>query len=101
MSKGRKMAIAVLLVGCVTAPAATRSSRPAVAQAAGLGFLHAGSCYRIAFAIESPPNYKVLELLDGGWIRAEVDAGTAKAQRSSMWINSAQIISLREVRCSE
>jgi hypothetical protein len=66
-----------------------------------LGFLQPGSCYRIAFPIESPPNYKVLELLEGGWIRAELDAGTAKAQRQSMWINSAQIISLREVGCSQ
>ena len=99
MSKGRNVLFAVLLVACVSTVAAARSSGQA-AQATGPGFLQAGSCYRIAFPIESPPNYKVLEVLDGGWIRAELDAGTAKALRASMWINTAQIITLTEVRCS-
>ena len=99
MSKGRNVLFAVLLVACVSVLAAARSSGPA-ALAAAPGFLQAGSCYRIAFPIESPPNYKVLEVLDEGWIRAELDAGTAQAQRPSMWINTAQIISLTEVRCS-
>jgi hypothetical protein len=42
----------------------------------------------------------VLELVGEGWIRAEVDAGSAKAQRQSLWINTAQIVTMREVRCS-
>ena len=73
----------------------------AAAQAARPGFIQPGSCYRIAFPIDSPPNYKVLEIQDGGWIRAEVDAGPASAERASMWVNTAQIISMREVRCSQ
>ena len=64
-------------------------------------FLQPGHCYRIAFPIEGAPSYKVLELLEGGWMRAEIDSGTAKAQRPSMWVNTAQIVTLREVRCSE
>lgn len=80
--------------------AAISNRADAAAQTAGLAFLQAGSCYRIAFPIESPPNYKVLEVREGGWIRAEVDAGPAGAQRASMWVNTAQIISLREVPCS-
>ena len=70
-------------------------------SAQGIGFIAPNSCYRIAFPIESPPNYKVLEVRESGWIRAEVDAGPASAQRASMWVNTAQIISMREVACSQ
>jgi hypothetical protein len=63
--------------------------------------LTAGHCSRLAFPIEGAPNYKVLELVGEGWVRAEVDAGSAKAQRQSLWINTAQIVTMREVRCSE
>jgi hypothetical protein len=77
----------------MTAPTLQAASTPA--------FLQTGHCYRIAFPIEGAPSYKVLELLEGGWIRVEIDAGSAKAQRPSMWVNTTQIITLREVRCSE
>ncbi|HEX6052673.1 MAG TPA: hypothetical protein VFZ21_25585 [Gemmatimonadaceae bacterium] len=73
--------------------------RNVVAQ--GTGFIMPNTCYRISFPIESPPNYKVLEVLDSGWIRAEVDAGPAGAKRPSMWVNTAQIISMRQVSCSQ
>ena len=94
--------IAVTFAGVVAlgAVAVSLNTRDVAAQSTSLGFLSAGNCYRVAFPIESPPNYKVLEVLDGGWIRAEVDAGSAKAQRPSMWINTSQIISMRQVPCS-
>ena len=64
-------------------------------------FLREGRCYRIAFTIDSAPAYKVLEIVDGGWIRAEVDAGSGQAQRQAFWANTAQMVTVREQRCSE
>ena len=64
-------------------------------------FLEPGHCYRIAFTIQGAPNYKVLERLDNGWLRGEVDAGPASAQRLSIWINTAQIVTARETTCSQ
>lgn len=104
MSRLRTAGIALTFAG-LTAIGARAVSTPAttghVQSAVTPAFLQPGHCYRIAFPIEGAPSYKVLELLDGGWVRAEVDSGTAKAQRPSMWINSAQIITMREVTCSE
>lgn|SRR5687768_692366 len=104
MEKRQTVGIALLcgVIGtgatvAVAGPPIAAPQRPAGAAA----FLEAEHCYRIAFPIDGPPNYKVLELLDGGWIRAEVDAGSAKAQRQSLWINTAQIVTMRETRCSE
>ncbi len=65
------------------------------------GFLRANSCYRLTFAIAGSPNWKVLELLDKGWIKAEIDAGPASALREPVWINTAQIITARDARCSD
>ena len=94
--------ITLMLAGSVAVAAAGASllTPDVAAQGSGLGFLATGSCYRVAFPIDSPPNYKVLEVLEGGWIRAEVDAGTSKAERPAIWINTAQIISMRQVPCS-
>jgi hypothetical protein len=64
-------------------------------------FLRVGHCYRIAFTIDSAAGYKVLEILDPTWIRAEVDAGSGQAQRQSFWANTAQMVTVREQRCSE
>jgi hypothetical protein len=89
--------LTALIVVCGWGLTYTRS----VATAQGTGFIAPNTCYRIAFPIESPPNYKVLEVLDSGWIRAEVDAGPAGARRSPMWINTAQIISMARVSCSQ
>jgi hypothetical protein len=88
---------------CIIASAwALTSTRTASAQASGApAFLQPGACYHIAFPIEGAPNYKVLERLDGSWVRAEVDAGPASANRRSIWINTAQIITAREVTCSD
>jgi hypothetical protein len=92
--------LAVMIVAGVTA-----ASRGGAAQAQTPGatppFLQADHCYRIAFTIDGAPNYKVLALLDGGWIKAEVDAGPASAQRQPFWINTAQIVTIREARCSQ
>lgn len=74
----------------------------AAAQASSVpAFIEPGRCYRIAFPIDGAPHYKVLERLDHGWITAEIDAGSGKSQRTPLWINTAQIITMRDVRCSE
>jgi hypothetical protein len=91
----------VAVTGILALGAFALNSNAGTADAQGTGFIAPNRCYRIAFPIESPPNYKVLEVLDDRWIRAEVDAGSASAQRSSMWINTAQIISMAQVSCSQ
>jgi len=106
MSKAMTTGLAVAAAGLTIAAAASASGRGPAAgdgqrSAAVPGFLQPGHCYRIAFSIDGLPNYKVLELLDGGWFKAEVDAGSAKAERQPLWINTAQIVSMREARCSE
>lgn len=74
----------------------------AAAQAPSVpAFIEPGRCYRIAFPIDGPVHYKVLERLDHGWIRAEIDAGSGKSQRPPLWINTAQILTMRDVRCAE
>ena len=91
---------AVLLVLMLVFVLPSRAAAPAQSRG-GPPFVQEGQCYRIAFPIDGAPNYKVLEVVDGVWLRAEVDAGTAKAQRQSLWINSAQIVTMRQVRCSD
>ena len=97
-----KTAAAVLGLAALLGSAATAASRGgAQVSTSAPAFLTVGHCYRIAFPIDGAPNYKVLELVGDGWVRAEVDAGSAKAQRPSLWINTAQIVTMREARCSE
>ena len=87
----------VLLVS--TLSAATQS---AADDGSGLpAFLRANGCYRFTFPIAGAPNWKVLSLLDAGWIKAEVDAGPRSAVREPVWVNTAQIITIREAACSE
>ena len=102
MSSTRRIALALGSAGLIAAGSLVASGGIAAAQNEGgtPAFLHADHCYRIAFPIEGAPQYKVLDRLDGGWVRAEVDAGPASANRPSMWINTAQIITAREVPCS-
>ena len=71
-----------------------------IAQSKEIPF-QANRCYRIAFPITGAPNWKVLEVHDNGWMKAEVDSGPASAKRESAWVNSAQIVTARETRCSE
>jgi hypothetical protein len=74
---------------------------PAIeAAAAQPSFLQPNRCYRLTFSIAGAPNWKVLEVLDAGWIRAEVDAGPASAHREPMWVNTAQIVTARDATCS-
>jgi hypothetical protein len=63
-------------------------------------FLQVNRCYRFTFTIVGTPSWKVLEVLEGGWVRAEADAGPASAQREAAWINTAQIVTIRESTCS-
>ena len=104
MSRFRTAGIALTFAGLMAIGARAFSMptiTPPIQTALTPAFLQPGHCYRIAFPIEGAPSYKVLELLEGGWLRAEIDSGTARAQRPSMWVNTTQIITLREVRCSE
>ena len=103
MSSTRRIALALGSAGLIAAGSLVASGGIAAAQSerGTAAFLQADHCYRIAFPIEGAPQYKVLDRLDGGWVRAEVDAGPASANRPSMWINTAQIITARETRCSE
>ena len=71
------------------------------AQPRPLPFLQPHSCYRLTFPIVGAPNWRILEVREDGWIRAEVDAGPAAAQRERIWVNSAQIVTVRDARCSE
>lgn len=80
-------------------PVTTQSN--AVDAASVPPFMRANRCYRFTFPVAGAPNWKVLELLEAGWIKAEADAGPASALREPAWINTAQIISAREARCSE
>ena len=91
----------VALTGILALGGFALASNTRGVAAQSTGFIAPNSCYRIAFPIESPPTYKVLEVLDGGWIRAEVEAGSPRAERASMWVNTAQIISMRQVPCSQ
>jgi hypothetical protein len=63
-------------------------------------FIRADRCYRLTFSIAGSPNWKVLEVQDNGWVKAEIDAGPASALREPVWINTAQIITARDAKCS-
>ena len=88
-----------LLLLWTSAPVTTQS--PAAGAANAPAFLQAGRCYRFSFPITSVPNWKVLEVLDAGWIKAEADVGPASARRQPTWVNTAQIITVRPEACSE
>jgi hypothetical protein len=91
-------AVPVLVaLGFTAAPVATQSAATAVATPA---FLQPDRCYKFTFAIPGATNWKVIEVLEGGWIKAEVDAGPAAATREPTWINTAQLVTVREGRCS-
>jgi hypothetical protein len=92
------VSIAGLLVLWMTVAATTQ---PNAASTLGVpAFLQAGRCYRFTFPITGAPNWKVLDVLDAGWVKAEVDAGPASARREPVWINIGQLITVHEARCS-
>ncbi|MGH9373910.1 MAG: hypothetical protein ACRD15_20545, partial [Vicinamibacterales bacterium] len=70
MSRLRMAGIA--LTFAVGARASTPPTTLPMQAALTPAFLQPGHCYRIAFPIEGAPSYKVLELLEGGWMRAEI-----------------------------
>jgi hypothetical protein len=51
--------------------------------------------------LDGTPAWKVLEVLENGWIKAEVDTGPGSAQRESAWVNTVQLVIARETRCSD
>lgn len=78
------------------------STQPTAAGAPGAArFLQPGQCYRFTFSIDGMPAWKVLEVLDGGWIKAEVDVGPSSARREPVWVNTAQLVTVRDTRCSD
>ena len=90
---------AVIVLVVMSTPATTQSTD---GSAAGVPtFLRANRCYRFTFPIAGAPNWKVLNLLDAGWIKAEVDAGPRSAVREPVWINTAQLVTIRDAQCSE
>jgi len=91
------MAGVLVLLGA-SVPVTTQSTT--VGPAKVPEFLRASRCYRFTFPIAGAPNWKVLDVLDAGWIKAEIDAGPASALREPVWINTALIITARETRCS-
>jgi hypothetical protein len=102
--RGRMAAVvaAVLVTGVVAAWSTVWAGTqpPAAGRAGSAGFLREGRCYRLTFAIAGTPDWKVLEVLDGGWILAEPDAGSSSARRESAWINTAQVVTVREKTCA-
>ena len=94
------------LVAISAAVASSATNSAATTQSVGDGrtsvprFMRADRCYRLAFPIAGSPNWKVLEVLDNGWVKAEIDAGPASALREPAWINTAQIITARDAKCS-
>lgn len=89
-------------VVAIVAVIAFSSSTPASGQASPAHrFLEVNHCYRFVFPIAGSPQWKVLEILDGGWIRAEVDAGSRMGTRDAAWVNTAQLVTVRPARCAE
>lgn len=89
--------VAAGLVTWLAVPVRTQAARTSGSGPAA--FLQVNQCYRFTFTIAGTPNWKVLELLEGGWVRAEADAGSASPQREGAWINTAQIVTIRESKC--
>ena len=99
LTAGMTLLLGILLLGG-TALLAWRS--PAQPKPTSIpDFLRVGQCYKIAFTINSAPSYKVLELRDDGWFKAEVDAGSAKAQRQWFRVNVSQIVTVSDRQCGE
>ncbi len=66
---------------------------------AGAPFLQPDRCYQFIFTVAGAPNWKVLEIQEGIWIKAEIDAGSASAHREPVWINTSQIVTVRDRPC--
>lgn len=97
---GLVVALATIVTMLATGvPSQTQSN---IGAASGVpGFLRPNSCYRLTFSIAGAPNWKVIEVLDHGWVRGEIEAGSASAVREPVWINTAQIITAREAKCGD
>lgn len=89
------LAVAGLLAGV----ALDVRAQPRNPAAGAPPFLEVNQCYRFTFPIAGAPQWKVIEIGEGGWVRAEVDAGSASAARDAAWVNTAQLITVRPARC--
>jgi hypothetical protein len=87
----------VVLLAAVTA--AGRAQATTAQPGPTHPFLTVNACYRFVFPIAGAPQWKVLEILDEGWIRAEVDAGSRAAAREVVWVNTAQLVTVRPAPC--
>ncbi len=94
-------ALTVLGAHAAPPPPAQAAQAAAPGPSTAPAFLRPGQCYRLTFPISGSPHWTVLETLEGGWIRAEVDSGPASARREPVWVNTSQIVTVREARCSE
>lgn len=89
----------VVLIGAAGAQTTGRVS-PTASGAQREIPLDIGRCYRLVFPIAGAPVYRVLDVESGGWVKAEVVAGPATVEREPLWINAAQIITIRGARCA-
>ena len=87
----------ILTLGVLIAPASTQSAAPG----GGAPFLQPDRCYRLTFAIPGATNWKVREILENGWVKAEVDAGPTATLHEPVWVNTAQLVTVRDAKCSD
>ena len=88
-----------IVLGLSWMPARARTQ--AAAPGSGVpGFLQPDRCYRFTFSVVGATNWKVLEVLDAGWIKAEVSSGPSSTEHEPTWINTMQLVTVREARCS-
>ena len=99
MSNAPTLAAVVCLCG-LSAGAVALVTRSAAAQSTGMPFLQLDRCYRFTFSVVGATNWKVLEVLDAGWIKAEVSSGPSSTEHEPTWINTMQLVTVREARCS-
>ena len=99
----RSIGLLIAIAGLVVLLAgALRAATQPTGEAAGVpAFVQPGRCYRFTFAVTGAPNWKVLELAGRGWLKAEIDAGPNSAQREIVWVNTSQILTARDARCSD
>jgi hypothetical protein len=95
-------ALALVAIASLTIARASAAARGQGDDFPGIPrFLAVDRCYQFAVQTPTVTRYRVLELLDDGWIKAEADVGTSGAQREQVWINMGQVLTAREARCSD
>jgi hypothetical protein len=77
-------------LGVLLASAPPEARQVVARDTAGVpAFIRPDRCYRLTFVVAGELQWRVLETADDGWVKAEIDAGPASAQRESVWVNVA------------